>query len=418
MRIYLLLAMVLGGSFLGSNCSGSGIGDPCVPEDEYKTSFPGFDQGEVNVESRSFQCATRVCLVNQFRGRVTCPYGQEEITVDGEGTNVAECGNVPSTVSGVPFPITAKRTADCTADDLNLCNTCNPDAVQNCCPAEGIPGTACDLGCMPGAIKHSASCRVPDRDGSSLQDRVAVKVNPQYEERQADDAVYCSCRCADANGDSEGGNFCECPSGFSCRQLVDDLNLGKDQLAGGYCVRNGSEFDTTQPPSTDCELADANCAADTKAGLKLTPELFVPTPYLSGGTAKQPLERCVTGDLCATGEQLNPDTNQLEATTQPCETIALTVEWPGQTPYRVCPATSGKVGRVGMNPGNGGCSRAGTPCGEDVMCCTNLPVASTASEPTVAGTTTIGTVQSASCDEVGITVTDEDGQNLKVCPSF
>jgi hypothetical protein len=30
---------------------------------------------EVNLESRSFQCETRLCLVNHFQGRVSCPYG-------------------------------------------------------------------------------------------------------------------------------------------------------------------------------------------------------------------------------------------------------------------------------------------------------------------------------------------------------
>ena len=39
-------------------------------------AFTGFDEKEVNVESKSFQCRTRICLVNHFRGRVSCPYGQ------------------------------------------------------------------------------------------------------------------------------------------------------------------------------------------------------------------------------------------------------------------------------------------------------------------------------------------------------
>ena len=31
---------------------------------------------EENIESRSFQCQTRICLVNHFQGRVSCPLGQ------------------------------------------------------------------------------------------------------------------------------------------------------------------------------------------------------------------------------------------------------------------------------------------------------------------------------------------------------
>jgi hypothetical protein len=60
---------------LALGCESGGVGDPCTPEDEFFDDFSGFSLGEVNVESRSFQCETRVCLVNKFQGRVSCPYG-------------------------------------------------------------------------------------------------------------------------------------------------------------------------------------------------------------------------------------------------------------------------------------------------------------------------------------------------------
>jgi hypothetical protein len=63
-------------SLVASGCEGAGVGDPCVPEDEYEAFFSGYALTEVNIESRSFQCETRVCLVNHFQGRVSCPYGQ------------------------------------------------------------------------------------------------------------------------------------------------------------------------------------------------------------------------------------------------------------------------------------------------------------------------------------------------------
>ena len=56
-------------------CKQTGVGDPCTPEQEYSTTFRGFDEKEVNVESKSFQCQTRLCLVNHFQGRVSCKYG-------------------------------------------------------------------------------------------------------------------------------------------------------------------------------------------------------------------------------------------------------------------------------------------------------------------------------------------------------
>ena len=151
-------------------CTPGGVGDPCIPEDEYQNRFSGYAVEEVNVESRSFQCETRVCLVNHFQGRVSCPYGQTE--------------------------------ADATT---------------------------------------GPKCFIPGYD-----DPVLVAVSAQLYERQAKKAVYCSCRC---DGPDDNARYCECPDGYSCTRLVDDLGLGRGQLAGSYCVRNGTEYDTNRPPS-------------------------------------------------------------------------------------------------------------------------------------------------------------------------
>ncbi|MET0791658.1 MAG: hypothetical protein ABW061_09080 [Polyangiaceae bacterium] len=70
-----LLATALLGLFPLA-CQPGGVGDPCTPEDEYELNVPGYSGKEVNVESQSFQCTTRVCLVNHFQGRVSCKYGQ------------------------------------------------------------------------------------------------------------------------------------------------------------------------------------------------------------------------------------------------------------------------------------------------------------------------------------------------------
>jgi len=218
MRIYLLLAMAAGLSFIGSNCGGSGVGDPCTPEDEYLTGFSGFSQSEVNVESRSFQCLTRVCLVNHFQGRVSCPYGQVE-------------------------------------------DPDSPDSGFSTCM--GTLENRNSEDCQPGGVDHRDSCQVPDRDGSRWEDRIIPPVEPQLVERQADDAVYCSCRCGPPEGQSDkGANFCECPSGFQCKELVEDLGLGKGNLAGKYCIKKGTEFDPGFPATSRCSSGDANCNKD------------------------------------------------------------------------------------------------------------------------------------------------------------
>ena len=61
----------------GTGCQSTGVGDPCTPEKEYDPTFAGFVEQEVSTEGESFQCQTRLCLVNHFQGRATCPYGQD-----------------------------------------------------------------------------------------------------------------------------------------------------------------------------------------------------------------------------------------------------------------------------------------------------------------------------------------------------
>jgi hypothetical protein len=70
------VAALLGLSALA--CEPGGVGDPCISEAEYEPGFSGFDADEVDVESKSFQCETRLCLVNHFKGRASCPYGQND----------------------------------------------------------------------------------------------------------------------------------------------------------------------------------------------------------------------------------------------------------------------------------------------------------------------------------------------------
>lgn len=204
--IWLLLASTLGLSALA--CEPGGVGDPCIPEDEYQPTFGGYDATEVNVESRSFQCETRVCLVNHFQGRVSCPYGQSE-------------------------------------GDLNLPTT------------------------------DPARCRIPGTSGVDPTDAISVQVKPQLVERSAaatenrtggKDAVYCSCRCKNADGSKDdGARYCDCPSGFECEKLLDDLGLGSSQLAGYYCIRSGTKYNpTTQGVGEECAGAVNNCGNDGK----------------------------------------------------------------------------------------------------------------------------------------------------------
>jgi hypothetical protein len=61
-----------------SRAPGGAVGALCVPGDEARTTFGGFSAGEITVEGRFTACASELCLVHRFQGRVSCPYGQED----------------------------------------------------------------------------------------------------------------------------------------------------------------------------------------------------------------------------------------------------------------------------------------------------------------------------------------------------
>lgn len=50
---------------------------------------------------------------------------------------------------------------------------------------------------------------------------------------ELDQAIFCTCRCGGPAGNKD--DFCECPSGFSCQEV---LSLGGDGIRGDYCVRS------------------------------------------------------------------------------------------------------------------------------------------------------------------------------------
>jgi hypothetical protein len=191
------------GTVAASGCSQTGVGDPCTPEQEYDTQFNGFDPNEVNVESKSFQCQTRLCLVNHFQGRVSCPYGQN---------------------------------------------------------ADGSPPSGAKAGCaIPGATWDASNNKMQDIVGNPQDTKTKAAVNAQCTDRLAKDTVYCSCRCANLDGNTnDGANYCTCPDGFTCTQLVTSIGVGDTGLTGAYCIKNNTKFqngacNATCNPATDAQ---------------------------------------------------------------------------------------------------------------------------------------------------------------------
>jgi hypothetical protein len=211
---YLLFtASLLGLSALG--CESGGVGDPCTPEDEYQQGFNGYGVTEVNIESKSFQCETRVCLVNHFEGRVSCPYGQSDADLMGEKPDSPRRCRIPGTSGTHCATADGKQTVPC-ADD------------------HGAPG-----------------------NGDQNIDQITVPVQSQKLSRNAGDTVYCSCRC---KGNDANARYCECPSGYECTELVRELGLpGKSQLAGSYCIKSNTAYVPVEATASET-CADARDA--------------------------------------------------------------------------------------------------------------------------------------------------------------
>jgi hypothetical protein len=156
------------------------VAEPCIPRDEYRTSFSSFGTQEIIVEDNSTECASGICLVNHFQGRVSCPYG----------------------------------------------GSWDPE---------------------------DHPCYVPEASGVPVEAEVA----PQRVARRAEDVVTCSCRC-DGTGP---GPYCSCPEGTECVHLIDDLGEELGDLAGSYCIKEGTAYDPTHEPSSDtCDREQQNCS--------------------------------------------------------------------------------------------------------------------------------------------------------------
>jgi len=206
-----LLGACLIGVFgaLGMGCAVSGVGDPCIPEDEFNKNYGQSVPEDLVIDVNSVQCETRVCLRHYFRGRVSCPFGNAAAGQQKEG---AVCKQVQG------------RRGLYTLD-----GTWQSDPSQLCCPILG------DIAQKP----------------------VNQKVDAQCQERKADKSVYCSCRCAvpdDPDIDKSKVSLCECPTGYKCTPLCDqtrgNCSLVPKGKWGSYCVKegpSGSGYDPARP---------------------------------------------------------------------------------------------------------------------------------------------------------------------------
>lgn len=150
-------------------------------------------------------------------------------------------------------------------DEVSI-ETGSPECGANICLINHFQGrVSCPYGNDLSEVNIAKGETPPGCNLPGTTDPITVAVDPQLAQRQARDAVYCSCRC---DGPDRNARYCDCPSGFSCVPLVDDLGQGEGaELAGSYCVRKNTTFDKNRVDVADtCTISGLNCGQITDTG--------------------------------------------------------------------------------------------------------------------------------------------------------
>jgi hypothetical protein len=249
---------------------------------------------------------TGICLVNHFQGRVTCPAGQAAPKQCRGPNDVSTCQGKPCVLSETFAPTcTPCDPADSTCVDTCLAagfpQPCDATALYCGCTTSmeigGVafacePSATCTTGKCP-LVLNSYVCHAPgdcQTSGDTVANGkgkdccfpgtdspVAVPVCGQCaatSKRDADQAVYCTCRCcapccppcpsggglclpagddptnpscstdASTCGPACDPNFdyCACPSGYACVDIRANVGLGNPALAGAYCIKSGTAY--------------------------------------------------------------------------------------------------------------------------------------------------------------------------------
>ncbi len=245
--------------------SAGNIGDPCLAGDEANPAFTGYKVAEENIASPFAACSSGICLVNHVQGRPGCPLGQAAPTPCAGPSDTSCAGGSSCVLAGPTGPFCAHTSIDGgpPQPDGSSCasGVCNEQSNTCMCTSDAQcpSGAACDpvtkecsryVCHAPGACQ-SAEATDTDNEGKSCcvpgtDVPVTGAVCGQCEKgsgRNAEEDIYCSCRCGYADGDTpDGSELCACPGGFECSQIRPNVGLGDHDLTGKYCIRTGTAY--------------------------------------------------------------------------------------------------------------------------------------------------------------------------------
>jgi hypothetical protein len=159
-----------------------GIGDVCISQAENEPNFTGFTSSETLIETDAvFACATGICVVHAFQGRVSCPYGQESA----EGACLTPAAGDPVTVAVAPQlvarPPSIASICSCACQGEGPGPFCSCPSSMECANVLGEPppalGVARDWYCVAKETvrRQPPTGDVCDASGSNCDDRVRVE---------------------------------------------------------------------------------------------------------------------------------------------------------------------------------------------------------------------------------------------------
>jgi hypothetical protein len=123
-RIYRLTSVIV--ALVACACeldpTTAAVGVACLPRDEFSPGFAGFSASEVTVETEHVDCAaSSFCLVHNFQGRVSCPYGQSESALSLAPDDPKRCSLPREERKGVTVPV-SPQLKDSRSNDTVYCS--------------------------------------------------------------------------------------------------------------------------------------------------------------------------------------------------------------------------------------------------------------------------------------------------------
>lgn len=151
------------------------LGTSCVPTEEFDPTFSGFSSNEVTIDMRSASCASGVCVIQGFQGRVSCPMGssEEAQTCRLPGTSDPVTVAVPAQLIDRPPSVASTCSCRCAGpDDGPFCECGAGQICRELVSELGLPGDlAAGSYCVPDVPVTSSPTTCADNPDACRGDR-------------------------------------------------------------------------------------------------------------------------------------------------------------------------------------------------------------------------------------------------------